>query len=98
MTELLEEAFARAAALSPPEQDVLACRLLAELADEDDFDRAIADSSDKLASLAREAFEEHRAGLTEELDADRGGSLANTALGGSGHENSSAISSSRPRS
>jgi len=71
VTTLLQEAFAKAAALPPQEQDVLASRLLAELADEDEFDRAIAASSDKLARLAREALEEDRAGLTEELDPDR---------------------------
>jgi hypothetical protein len=71
MTTLLEQAFAKAAALPPAEQDVLAARLLAELADEDEFDRVIAASSGKLAQLAREALEEHRAGLTEELDPDR---------------------------
>ncbi|MGO8688449.1 MAG: hypothetical protein ACLQLG_02360 [Thermoguttaceae bacterium] len=65
MTTLLEEAFAKAAALPAAEQDVLARRLLAELAAEDDFDRAIAASSDKLASLAREALAEHRAGQAE---------------------------------
>lgn len=71
MTTLLEHAFAKAAALPTDEQDVLASRLLAELADEDDFDRAIAATSDKLAILAREALAEHEAGLTEELDPDR---------------------------
>ena len=45
-------------------------RLLAELAAEDDFDRAIAGSAHKLAGLAAEALAEHRAGLTEELDPD----------------------------
>ena len=66
MTTLLQEAFAKAAALPPAEQDVLAVRLLAELAEEDEFDRAIAASSDKLAGLARDALAEHRAGQTEE--------------------------------
>jgi hypothetical protein len=70
VTELLERAFAEASKLSPAEQEVLASRLLAELADDDDFDRKIAGSVDKLAKLAREAIEEHRAGLTEELDAE----------------------------
>ena len=45
--------------------------MLAELADEDEFDRAIAASADKLASLAKEALAEHRAGQTQELDPDR---------------------------
>ena len=71
MTELLERAFAEASKLSPAEQELLASRLLAELGAEDEFDRKIAGSVDKLAALAREALDEHRAGLTEELDLDR---------------------------
>ena len=71
MTTLLERAFAEASKLSAVEQDLLASRLLAELAADDDFDRKIARSTDKLAQLAAEALAEHRAGLTEELDPDR---------------------------
>lgn len=71
MTELLERAFAEASRLSTAEQDVLASRLLAELAAEDEFDRKMIGSVDRLAGLAREALAEHRAGLTEELDPDR---------------------------
>lgn len=71
MTTLLQQAFVEAAKLSPAEQDLLASRLLAELAAEDDFDRAIAGTADKLARLAAEALAEHRAGLTEELDPER---------------------------
>jgi hypothetical protein len=71
VTTLLHKAFAIASALPPAQQDVLASRLLAELEKEDDFDRAVAASGDKLARLAREALAEHRAGLTEELDPDR---------------------------
>ena len=71
MTKLLEQAFAEAAKLSVAEQELLASRLLAELAAEDEFDRTIARTSDKLARLAEEAIAEHRAGLTEELDPDR---------------------------
>jgi len=71
MTKLLERAFSEAGKLSPAEQDLLASRLLAELADEDEFDRAIAASADKLAVLAKEALAEHRAGQTQELDPDR---------------------------
>jgi hypothetical protein len=70
MTTQLQEAFAKAAALPAAEQDVLAERLLAELAEEDKFDRAIEASGEKLADLARQALEEHRAGLTRELDPD----------------------------
>jgi hypothetical protein len=71
MTTLLERAFAEAAKLPAAEQELLASRLLAELAAEDDFDHAIAESTDKFARLAEEALAEHRAGLTEELDPDR---------------------------
>ncbi len=48
MTTLLQQAFAEAAKLPEAEQDLLATRVLAELAAEDNFDRAIARSSDKL--------------------------------------------------
>jgi hypothetical protein len=71
MTTQLERAFAEAAKRPVAEQDLLAARILAELEAEDDFDRAIAASSDKLAQLAAEALAEHRAGLTEELDPDQ---------------------------
>ncbi len=71
MTTLLQQAFAEAAKLPDSEQEVLASRLLAELAAEDDFDRAIARSSEKLVALAREALAEHHSGQTEDLDPDR---------------------------
>ena len=71
MTTRLEQAFAEAAKRPDQEQDLLASRLLAELAAEDEFDRAIAKSTDKLAQLAADALAEHRAGLTEDLDPDR---------------------------
>lgn len=70
MTTLLEQAFAQAAQLPAEEQDLLAARLLAELADEDEFDRKIAATSGKLASLARKALADLKAGLTKELDPD----------------------------
>lgn len=71
MTTLLQQAFAEAAKLPEPEQDLLASWLLSELAAEDDFDRAIAGSADKLVGLAREALAEHGSGQTEELDPER---------------------------
>jgi hypothetical protein len=66
MTKLLETAFAEAAKLPPAEQDVIARRLLMELADEDEFDRAIANSVKRLASLAQEALTDD----VEDLDPD----------------------------
>lgn len=71
MTTSLKRAFDEAAKLPEIEQEVLASRLLAELAAEDDFDRAIAASTGKLAGLAAEALAEYRAGLTEEIDPDQ---------------------------
>ena len=67
MTTLLQEAFAAAEKLPPDEQDVLASRLLAELATEDGFDRTIAQTAHKLTGMANAALAEHRAGLICEL-------------------------------
>jgi hypothetical protein len=71
MTKLLEEAFERASKLPAAEQDLLAGRLLAELEAENEFDRRIAATTDKLAVLAEQALAEDDAGLTEELDPER---------------------------
>lgn len=71
MTTLLQQAFSEAAKRTPQEQDLLASRLLAELAAEDAFDRAIAGSADKLSGFAKEAIQEHRAGKTEPLNPER---------------------------
>ena len=70
MTALLQRAFDEAAKLSEPEQEVLASRLLAELAEEDEFDKVIERTADKLAGLANAAREEHRSGRTEALTDD----------------------------
>ena len=56
--------------LPPEEQDVLATRMLAEMA-EMEFDRKIAATGDKLAVLARRAQVEYEAGLTEPLDPEK---------------------------
>ncbi len=71
MTTLLQQAFAEASKLPEEEQEILALRLLAELAADDEFDRSIAQSTEKLSRLAVEALAEYRAGVTEELDPDR---------------------------
>lgn len=71
MTRLLEEVVAQAAALPEAEQDSLAGRWLAELADERGWQKRFASSQDVLARLAEEALAEHRTGLTEELDPGR---------------------------
>jgi hypothetical protein len=68
MTSRLKRAFDEAAKLPRAEQEVMASRLLAEMAAEDDFDRAIAVSAPRLAGLAAEALADYRDGLTEEVD------------------------------
>lgn len=67
MTTLLQQAFSEAAKLPDLEQNLIGSRLLAELSEETEFDRAIAATSDTLARLAQEALTEHRMGLTQEL-------------------------------
>jgi hypothetical protein len=71
MTSLLQQAFAQAAKLTVAEQDLLAERLLAELAAEEAFDNALANSAERLVEMAQSALEEHRAGLTQPLDPDK---------------------------
>jgi hypothetical protein len=68
MRDVLERAFAEAAKLSPDEQDALAKRWMAELADEQAWAAKFAGSQDALAKLAGEALAEDDAGLTEDLD------------------------------
>lgn len=71
MTKLLEQAFQAAQQLPAPEQDLLAARLLSELAAENAFDAEIAASADRLKRLAVDALEEHRSRKSEELDPER---------------------------
>ncbi len=68
MTVLLRQAFDEAGKLPEAEQNLLATWLLAELAADDEFDRAILRTSGKLVEIARAALDEHHAGETEELD------------------------------
>jgi hypothetical protein len=67
MTESLQYAFSQASRLSEQEQELLASRLLAELAAETEFDRAIAAQPQKLAELAQNALNEFRQGRTADL-------------------------------
>ena len=70
MTELLQKAFSEASKLAPAQQDAVASLLLEELASERHWDQAFAASATQLEKLAEEALEEHRKGLTQELDPD----------------------------
>lgn len=71
MTAILQRAFAEAAKLPEREQDLLAARLLAEIAAENAFDEAISASGSRLVELAEEAIREHQAGETQPLDPER---------------------------
>ena len=70
MTELLEKAFAEASKLPEEEQNALAEMLLRDLASEELWDDALANSQDKLAALADEARAEFGRGETRPLDED----------------------------
>lgn len=54
MTSMLEEAFALARALPEEAQDQLAARIIAELTEDDAFDRRIAAAADRLDRLIDE--------------------------------------------
>lgn len=71
MTELLEEAFAKAARLPDHEQDAFARWLMDELESERRWSRAFEASQGRLAELAREALEDDRADRTEPIDPER---------------------------
>ena len=68
MTELLEKAFVEASKLPHEAQDMLAQMLLDDLAAEEKWDEAFAQSQDKLVMLADEALVEYRAGRTKKLE------------------------------
>ena len=68
MTTLLQQAFDEAARLPDAEQNLLAARLLVEVAAEDDFDRKIMATASQLAKLSEAALAEYEAGETMPLD------------------------------
>jgi hypothetical protein len=70
MTDLLNEAFAKAAQLPPEEQDALAALILEEMASEKQWAEAFALSQDHLAQMAGEALMEFKEGKTMPLDED----------------------------
>jgi hypothetical protein len=68
MTQLLEQAFAKASELNEAEQNALARWILEELESEHRWEELFANSQDELASLAKEALDEHHKGKTKPLD------------------------------
>ncbi len=67
MTRLLEQAIAEVSKLSAEQQDAIATLILEELADEEQWDAEFAASQDKLAKLAKKAFEESESGKTKRM-------------------------------
>lgn len=70
MTTLLEQALAEVQKLAPEQQDAIAALILEELADEQKWDRAFADSQEALARLAQEVRAKKRAGKTRAAGID----------------------------
>lgn len=66
-----EQALSEVAKLSPDDRDVVGALILAELADEEHWDRQFAGSQDALSRMAAKARADAKAGRTSELDVDR---------------------------
>lgn len=62
MTQLLEEAIAKARELSPEEQDLVATLILEEIEDEKRWDETFANSQDKLSVMAAKVREDIQSG------------------------------------
>ena len=71
MTKLLEQALAKARELPEVEQDAIAQMVLEEIESERKWDERFSRSADKMRKLADQAWAEHEAGRSEELDPDR---------------------------
>ena len=71
MTQLLEKAMKRVAALPKKEQDAFASFILAELESEQRWDELFASSQVALSEMAAQAVAEDAAGKTAELDLER---------------------------
>ena len=70
MTKALRKAFEAASRVPEREQEELAAAILEELASDEGWEAAFAESQCVLKGLADEALKEHRAGRTEALDPD----------------------------
>jgi hypothetical protein len=70
MTRLLEKAFEVASKLPHADQDAVASLVLEEIASEQRWDEAFAQSQDVLAALSEKALAAHAAGKTTPLNND----------------------------
>jgi DNA-binding protein H-NS len=68
MTELLEDALRKVAALPREEQDAIASQIIETLEDETAWKEKLASDPGKLRRLADEALKEQRSGETRPLD------------------------------
>ena len=71
MTRLLTKAFREAKRLPKQVQDELAEILLSDIIGENNWDKTLEKSSNKLAKLGKKALEEFKAGKTEEVGFDK---------------------------
>ena len=70
MTQLLQHAIAELQKLSDSEQDATAAVILEEIADEDHWQSAFADSQDELSRIAEKVREDIRQGRVRDLGID----------------------------
>ena len=70
MTQLLEKALTEVYKLPPEKQDAIATMILEELEDEQRWDKAFAESQDKLAQLVRKVCADIKAGRTKKMGID----------------------------
>ena len=68
MTEMLEQALRKVAALPEEEQDAIASQIIDTLQDEAAWAEHLARNPEKLRRLADQARQEHRSGETLPLD------------------------------
>ncbi|MYB93886.1 hypothetical protein F4054_08325 [Candidatus Poribacteria bacterium] len=70
MTRLLEKVLTEVYKLPPEKQDTIAAVILEELEDERLWDKAFAESQDKLAHLARKVRADIKAGRIKKMGID----------------------------
>ncbi len=70
MTQLLEKVLIEVYKLPPEKQDAIAAVILEELEDERLWDKAFAESQDKLAELARKVRADIKAGRIRNMGID----------------------------
>jgi hypothetical protein len=70
MNQLLDKAITKVQQLPPDEQETIAALILDEIADEEAWDTAFANSQDQLAKLAEQARADIKAGRVKKMGFD----------------------------